>query len=548
MAVTGETKKIGDEVPEHEKKELDAIASTVVQEAEASEKCDIEEALQATGHKTCVYPNRIVLGIKIDGIKGKRGVHVDIVHVLDWRKASFSGSLLAMQSAVLETLNRDLTSILRDVNLLDMHTSRSRRTTRGRIKFEMLKAHENHSGSQIHETRTVYVVTEDIRPSIDLSWLTNATRIVGIDQFALAKQSDTRSVLPEMQRRVKPEKWKHLEKSVNLGWVSIILFTFGIVGLASTLYVLGSGVGRILLPLAAMIVGSLVGSIVFMMSRREMNHFFELVEEETAGLRRIGDGERISQSVAENADKFKRLKDMSFVISPLMASVGGAIRISDMKGAVFSASSAIDEIARFSTREEDILNDDEGLSKFLGIFAALDPEYDEALMSLSYVALSSYTSNPLLDEEVILHSTVLLNALGRIGVVQPEVKTSIDELMNQQSMSQMFTNLEQELNNPDPVEDRVLAEIGKAHKDGETGEEVNKEDMTTAASLDDLQMTIEDSTKEEIDSMPVIFAETAEVDEIEPTAADVVKETMQKENRSNSVESEDSASSEMEED
>ncbi|MHA1480493.1 MAG: hypothetical protein ACTSQZ_03615, partial [Candidatus Thorarchaeota archaeon] len=519
MAVTGETKKVGDDIPEHEKKELDAITSKAVQEAEASEKYDIAEALQDTGHKTCVYPNGIVLGLKIDGIKGKRGVHVDIVHVLDWRKASFSGSLLAMQSAVLETLNRDLTSILRDVNLLEMRTSRSRRTTRGRIEFEMLKAHESHSGSQIHETRTVYVVTEDVRPSVDLSWLTNAARIVGMDQFALAKQSDTRSVLPEMQRRVKPEKWTHLEKSVNLGWISIILFAFGIVGFASSMYVLASGVGRLILPLAAMIGGSILGSITFMMSRREMNQFFELVEEETAGIRRIGDGERISQSVAENADKFKRLKDMSFVISPLMASVGGAIRISDMKGAVYSASSAIDEIARFSTREEEILSEDEGLSKFLGIFAALDPEYDEASMSLSYVALSSYASNPLLDEEVILHSTTLLNALGRIGVVQPEVKTSIDELINQQSMSKMFTNLEQELNKPDPEEDRVLGEISGAHVAAEQNEETNNEDMTTAASLDDLQMTIKGATKEEIDSMPVIVAETAEVSvEIEPTA------------------------------
>ncbi|MFX1369688.1 MAG: hypothetical protein ACFFAY_13920, partial [Promethearchaeota archaeon] len=73
--------------------------------------------LQALRHYTCEYPNGLCCGVRLEAIPGTRGVHVDVVHVLDLREAEFGNSGLAMRAAILEGVNRPLSRILADVGL-----------------------------------------------------------------------------------------------------------------------------------------------------------------------------------------------------------------------------------------------------------------------------------------------------------------------------------------------------------------------------------------------------------------------------------------------
>jgi len=80
-------------------------------------KNDISDALEVTGHFTTRYPNGLTLGVRLEAIPGTRGVHVDVVYVLDLREAEFGKSGLAMRAAVLESINRTLSRVLGDVGL-----------------------------------------------------------------------------------------------------------------------------------------------------------------------------------------------------------------------------------------------------------------------------------------------------------------------------------------------------------------------------------------------------------------------------------------------
>ena len=80
-------------------------------------KHDISDALEVTGHFTTRYPNGLTLGVRLEAIPGTRGVHVDVIYVLDLREAEFGKSGLAMRAAVLESINRSLPRVLGDVGL-----------------------------------------------------------------------------------------------------------------------------------------------------------------------------------------------------------------------------------------------------------------------------------------------------------------------------------------------------------------------------------------------------------------------------------------------
>ena len=56
---------------------------------EKVEEYDIESALKLTEHFTSRYPNGLTLGVRMEGVPGTRGVHVDVIFVLDLRKAEF---------------------------------------------------------------------------------------------------------------------------------------------------------------------------------------------------------------------------------------------------------------------------------------------------------------------------------------------------------------------------------------------------------------------------------------------------------------------------
>jgi hypothetical protein len=164
------------------------------------EEYDIESALKLTEHFTSTYPNGLTLGVRMEAVPGTRGVHVDVVFVLDLRRAEFGKGGLAMRAAVLETVNRNLERVLRDVGLDEFLSEHNVLTPFGRVRLPLMRGMTNGATSLMHETRTIYVITENAKPSADLTWLTEKGRIVTADQFALIRQSDARSRLPDLKK------------------------------------------------------------------------------------------------------------------------------------------------------------------------------------------------------------------------------------------------------------------------------------------------------------------------------------------------------------
>ncbi|MHA2424426.1 MAG: hypothetical protein ACXAEF_06540, partial [Candidatus Thorarchaeota archaeon] len=274
-----------------EKKESETATETQETldiEVKKTKEYDIIKALESMGHRTSIYPNGLVLGVLTEGVPGRRGVHVDLAYVLDLRRASFGSATIAMQSALLETLNRDLSVVLRDVDLDGQLFEISKLTTKGRMHLQMLRANSAHPGSLIHVTRTVYVITSDGRPSVDLSWLTESSRILNADDFLLARKSDMRAFLSEMQNRVLSDKWKTFNESMKQGWFSVLALSFCALGAASLLGVVLMGLSSFLLPLAAASGGGASGTWMLRNSRKKLDEFLEMLELDSNKTNTIG--------------------------------------------------------------------------------------------------------------------------------------------------------------------------------------------------------------------------------------------------------------------
>ena len=69
---------------------------------EQSDEYDIIRILVGSGHHAKKLENGISLAIRFSGIPDTKGVHVEVVHVLDLRCARFGKSLFGMKSYVLD--------------------------------------------------------------------------------------------------------------------------------------------------------------------------------------------------------------------------------------------------------------------------------------------------------------------------------------------------------------------------------------------------------------------------------------------------------------
>ena len=307
---------------------------------------DISRSLKLTGHVTTRYANGLTLGVRMEAIPGTRGVHVDIVFVLDLREAAFGKGGLAMRAAVLETVNRDLDRVLIDIGLDECVHEHSVLTPFGKVRLPVMRGMANGSLSLMHETRTVYVITENAKPSADLSWLTDSGRIVTADQFALVRQSDARSRLPELRENVEQSKWTQLEKGISQGWFGILALLSLVVGVSSLLAVILSGSGSILLPMIVCAASGAVGGWLLSLSRNSVSAFIDALTKEQERLREIGDSSRIAQSIEENESGLHLIGDLNFVVSPLIAAAGNAIANNDVNKTVNIACTFLDECVR----------------------------------------------------------------------------------------------------------------------------------------------------------------------------------------------------------
>jgi len=409
---------------------------------------EIADALRRTDHMVANYPNGMTLGIKLEAVPGTRGVHVDIAFVLDLRKATFGKGGLAMRAAVLETVNRDLEKVLGDVGLSEFLHDHAMLTPWGRVHLPLLRGKTRGSLSLVHETRTVYVITETAKPTRDLSWLTETGRIVTADQFPLIRQSDARSKLPDLKKSVQGEKWQLLDSGLTKGWFGVLALVSLAIGLSTSISILVAGSGSLLLPAIISAVSGLTGGWLLRSSRNSVSSFQETVTAEREQLREIGDATRITHSIEENEERLKLIADLNFIISPLLATIGDAISSSDVNATVNIACSVLDECVRLApgtSSSSPVIRGDDGLRKFIGLFEHLGGNIEETNLALAYVGLTGHLVKSITFAEAVVYLTELNNSLYDLGALKPNIKESLDDRLNRIALKETFDEIGREM-------------------------------------------------------------------------------------------------------
>lgn len=481
---------------------------------------EISAALEVTGHFTVRYPNGLTLGVRLESVPGTRGVHVDVVYVLDLREAEFGKSGLAMRAAVLESINRSLPRVLGDVGLEEFMKEQTVLTPWGRVRLPLLRGSSGKTESLIHETRTVYVITEGTKPTMDLTWLTDTGRVVTPEEFILIRRSDARSTLPDLKKSVLSNKWALLENGFSRGWFGVLALAGLIIGIAASLSVLTVGSGSLIIPLLASALSGLVGGWLLQSSRNSINGFVTSISDEQKVLDRLGDADRISKSIIDNEDKLVLIGDLNFVVSPLIATAGRALEEGDVDAAVSASCSVLDECVRLAPLESNsnsvaMRSADVGLRKFLGLFEDLGGVDEEESLALAYVGLTGHVTKAIAFGEAVEHLTQLNNALYQIGALRPDIKASIDDHLNKRAMKEAVEEINKELAT-DEVEIPKSESEPKSDEieetESSTKEEVDPDliDMMLHASVDDVEVDEDDSKEQEmnITGADVVTAET----------------------------------------
>jgi len=502
---------------------------TKIEHKEEKEDYDIESALKLTGHFTSRYPNGLTIGVRLEAVPGTRGVHVDIVFVLDLRKAEFGKGGLAMRAAVLETVNRDLERVLSDVRLDDFFSEHSILTPFGRVRLPLMKGIATGSISLLHETRTVYVITENAKPSAELSWLTEAGRIVAADQFALIRQSDARSKLPDLKKSVEGSKWKLLETGLARGWFGILSLIALMIGLSSISAVILAGSGSLLIPVIASAAAGAIGSWLLSSSRNSITSFVDTVTREQEQLRTVGDASRITKSIEENEEKLQLIGHVNFVVSPLVAEAAAAMKNNNLEKTVNIACTVLDECVRLSTIESSsrsLLMGDTGLRRFIGLFENLGGNIEEEKLALGYVGLTGHLLRPITFGEAVAHLTELVNSLYNIGALRPDIKEGIDDHLNFSSMKETLEAFDKQMaEEPEPTFDIPAEETPSVPEVDE--EEVKTPpaelSMEQAETLDGVLEEIRDSAVVEEKPESVKEAVDDSIEDLEVVGSQVVK-------------------------
>ncbi len=418
---------------------------------------DITKVLKSAGHRTVEYPNGLVLGIRLVGIPGTRGVHMDIVHVLDLRRAKFGRSNLAVQAAILESISRPMENLLADIEMDDHLGMKFLLSPLGKMELKVLRSFDESSTSLVHETRTVYAVFSEGSSSRDLLWLTDSSRIVPDSELALLLSSDSRSHLNAVQKSVCSDKWGYLEGGYKRAWFGILPVVMGIFG---GLGIVGSFMvgGTLLIPLGVSIISFLLAIWMFRTANSAMNNFQETLNSELQEMACIGDTARIESAINENTTCLEIVGTLNFIITPLMDSATIAMERGDLDDSINSLCSILDECVRFApltSSNELRLSGDPGLEKFIGLFKHLGlalQDGEEEALGLSYVALTGHHSSPVKEHELLEHLGNLNNLLFDVGALSPEVKNRIDDLLNRRAGHKMLEEINKELAKPDEFE------------------------------------------------------------------------------------------------
>ncbi len=499
---------------------------------EEKEDYDIETALKLTEHFTSRYPNGLTLGVRMEAVPGTKGVHVDIVFVLDLRKAEFGKGGLAMRAAVLETVNRDLERVLSDVGLVGFLREQNVLTPFGRVRLPLMRGMKNDSLSLMHETRTVYVITENAKPSADLTWLTSTGRIVTADQFALIRQSDARSKLPDLKKSVESSKWNLLETGIARGWFGVLSLLALAIGFSSLIAVILAGSGSLLIPVIASAAAGAIGGWLLSSSRNSITSFVETLTREKEQLKTVGDASRITKSIEENEEKLQLIGHVNFVVSPLVAEAAAAMKNSNLEKTVNISCTVLDECVRLSPAEassKSLLMGDSGLRKFIGLFEHLGGNIEEEKLALGYAGLTGHLHRPINFSEAVTHLTELVNSLYNVGAIRPEIKEGIDNHLNWGSMKETEEAFAKDL----AAEPDLTFPTSTEVDDDDEKETHSTADITEEQfdETDKLVETMRISSVEKETKEPIEHTIDVSTDDIAVVAPDVVKREEKKWNK-----------------
>jgi len=436
-----------------------------------------------------------------------------------------------MRAALLESVNREYDAILHDVGLGDCIEQRDLKTPFRTVPLLVLRGINGKSVSFVHPTRTVYAVTSTVKPTMDLSWLTDSGRVVTIEEFVLARRSDARSLLPKLKHAISQDKWRMLEQSIKRGWLGILAMTASLIGIVATAIILLGGSGSTLPSVLTAIISLLSGLWLLSSSKQNLDRFERSMDDEDALLKTLGDSTRIHQSIVYNEDNLRVLGDMSFVLSPLMATLANAIGTGNLRDSVNTACSILDECVRLAPHRPQKANSstrsgDEGLARFLGLFECLGVDVEEEALALSYVALTAHITSPITFEDMIHHIETLSYALYNAGALRPDIKDALDDKINNRAMRSAV----------DAFDRSLAAEPDMLVKDEQQESSPEKGDAVNASETDELdQELLEEMLNSSIDDgrvselpvvgIPVITAETADdstPEEEFPRGADIV--------------------------
>ncbi|MGY5875417.1 MAG: hypothetical protein RTU30_06705 [Candidatus Thorarchaeota archaeon] len=510
-----------------EAESMKSIEDSSEKEKVTQSQIELIRTLESAGHRVHQYPNGLIVGVRLDGLRSTRGVHIDVVYILDMDFARFGKGAIAMQASILEIINQPLEKVLSDVGLVERLDVRHVGLPRRKVPIRSIRSSSGKSCSMLHDTMTVYVVSDEVRPSRDLSWLTDSSRLVTKDGFALAYQSDLRSRVPELESQVSGEKWDVLNQGILRGLYSMLALAFSILGASIGVYGLIAGEGSVALSLGSAALSGIACCLLFISSQKMIDAFKHSSIIEETGLNAVGDKLRIEKTYLEYGTQLNLLGDLGFSISSLMIGAADALATGDLPVAATSMSMVVDECVRMSpgsseSDTEALLTGDKGLERFLGLFRGYGSEEDTEYtgLALVYTEILTLHMDSLNEDSLISHLSALNNHLFEIGAIRADAKDAIDELLIRKATDEWIQeSLEFEekarLEEAQLETDRLEAEC----QAGEQSELTELNDEIASSSVDEVEVSSDEVHEEEIEHEvdledPII--ETESVIEMEP--------------------------------
>jgi hypothetical protein len=403
---------------------------TVEKKAEDEEVSDIQQVLEDASFQSKTYPNGITTGFRFKGIPGTRGVHVEVVHVIDLRVASFGTTNFARKSAILARTNRDIGSILAEHKMHDRYTEKRIWTMKGRITLKMLRTQNLRTCSLIHQTTNVYAIHDGMGTGIDFSWLMNRNHVLSIEELYRTLKGDTLHV-KGLQEYILPDKWENIQKGYERSIEAILTLSLGFVGIFSLMASITLQNRELIWSLLGILIGFVSSSFLTLNARKYLTKFLESVTNEFKLLSERCDVERLNKACLEKDDQMTLVNELNFSISSLMGAASDAIEAAKVDEAVAKVNEILDELIEMSPIEsEDEEITESGLRKVLGLFESFGIDTSDYKIQHAYVAFTGHRETRLSIEEATRHLASLNNALYATGIIRPEAKDKIDDRMN----------------------------------------------------------------------------------------------------------------------